>query len=70
MSNSRSGDLLVPMAMTGAWCGTPKQCADTASAEEGYDALKKFDDIYYSGERPGYLQGYKALKEIIKPWGT
>ena len=34
------------------------------------DALKKFDDIYYSGERPGYLQGYKALKETITPWGA
>ena len=32
------------------------------------DALARFDDIY-SGERPGFLQGYAALKEKIKPWG-
>ena len=31
MSNSRSGDSLVPTATTGAWCGTSKQCADTDS---------------------------------------
>ena len=32
------------------------------------DALARFDDIY-SSERPGFLQGYAALKEKIKPWG-
>jgi len=32
------------------------------------DALARFDEIY-SGERPGFLQGYAALKEKIKPWG-
>ena len=31
------------------------------------DSLAKFDDIY-SGERPGFLEGYKALKDAIKPW--
>ena len=30
-------------------------------------ALEKFDAIY-SGERPGFLEGYKALKEAITPW--
>jgi len=33
------------------------------------DALNKFDEIY-AGERPGFLEGYKALKEQIKPWGA
>jgi hypothetical protein len=33
------------------------------------DALEKFDSVY-SGERPGFLQGYKALKEAITPWGA
>ncbi len=33
------------------------------------DALATFDKVY-SGERPGFLEGYKALKEAIKPWGT
>jgi len=32
------------------------------------DALARFDEIY-SGERPGFLQGYAALKEKIQPWG-
>jgi len=32
------------------------------------DALARFDDIY-SSERPGFLQGYAALKEKIQPWG-
>ncbi len=31
------------------------------------DALTKFDQVY-SGKRPGFLQGYKALKEAITPW--
>lgn len=31
-------------------------------------ALATFDDIY-GGERPGFLEGYKALKEAITPWG-
>lgn len=30
-------------------------------------ALATFDEIY-SGERPGFLEGYKALKDAIKPW--
>ena len=30
-------------------------------------ALEKFDAIY-SGERPGFLEGYKALKEAITAW--
>jgi hypothetical protein len=33
------------------------------------DALEKFDEIY-AGERPGFLEGYKQLKEAIQPWGT
>ena len=33
------------------------------------DAIEKFDDIY-GGTRPGFLQGYAALKEAITPWGT
>jgi len=31
------------------------------------NALATFDKIY-GGERPGFLEGYKALKEAIKPW--
>jgi hypothetical protein len=31
-------------------------------------ALEKFDAIY-AGERPGFLDGYKQLKEAIQPWG-
>ena len=34
------------------------------------DALKKFDEIYSSGQRPGFLEGYKDLKETITPWGA
>ena len=30
-------------------------------------ALEKFDAIY-SDERPGFLEGYKVLKEAITPW--
>ncbi len=33
------------------------------------DALEKFDDVY-AGERPGFLEGYKLLKEAIRPWGN
>ena len=33
------------------------------------DALAKFDAVY-GDERPGFLEGYKALKEAIKPWGA
>ena len=32
-------------------------------------ALGKFDKIY-SGERPGFLEGYARLKEAITPWGS
>ena len=32
------------------------------------DALQKFDSLY-AGTRPGFLEGYKALKENINPWG-
>ena len=32
-------------------------------------ALAKFDEIY-SNSRPGFLEGYKALKEAITPWGA
>jgi len=30
-------------------------------------SLEIFDDIY-SGERPGFIEGYKLLKKSIKPW--
>lgn len=33
------------------------------------NALAVFDEIY-SGERPGFLEGYKSLKEAITPWGS
>ena len=33
------------------------------------DALDKFDEVY-AGTRPGFLEGYKALKEAITPWGA
>ncbi|MFL2767153.1 MAG: hypothetical protein ACJ0DE_00045 [Dehalococcoidia bacterium] len=33
------------------------------------DALKTFDEVY-SGDRPGFLDGYKLLKNSIKPWGN
>jgi hypothetical protein len=32
------------------------------------DALAKFDTVYGT-KRPGFLAGYKALKEAITPWG-
>ena len=32
-------------------------------------ALASFDEVY-SGERPGFLEGYAQLKAAIKPWGT
>ena len=32
------------------------------------DALAKFDEVY-GGTRPGFLEGYKKLKEAITPWG-
>jgi hypothetical protein len=32
-------------------------------------ALAKFDEIY-AGERPGFIDGYKALKSAIQPWGS
>ena len=32
-------------------------------------ALDSFDAIY-GGERPGFLEGYEALKEAVKPWGA
>jgi hypothetical protein len=31
-------------------------------------ALATFDEVY-AGERPGFLDGYKKLKEAITPWG-
>ncbi|MPY74051.1 MAG: hypothetical protein GEU87_07305 [Alphaproteobacteria bacterium] len=33
------------------------------------DAIAKFDKVY-GGKRPGFLEGYKALKAAIKPWGA
>jgi hypothetical protein len=32
-------------------------------------ALAAFDEVY-GGKRPGFLDGYKALKAAIKPWGA
>ncbi|NNE85134.1 MAG: hypothetical protein HKN28_14315 [Alphaproteobacteria bacterium] len=32
------------------------------------DALDQFDAVYL-GTRPGFLEGYAALKEKITPWG-
>ncbi|MDH3700247.1 MAG: hypothetical protein OEU46_02950 [Alphaproteobacteria bacterium] len=32
-------------------------------------ALAKFDEIY-GRDRPGFIEGYKALKAAIKPWGA
>lgn len=32
-------------------------------------ALDTFDKVY-AGERPGFIEGYKKLKDTIKPWGT
>jgi hypothetical protein len=32
-------------------------------------AVAAFDDVY-AGTRPGFLEGYKALKEAITPWGA
>ena len=31
--------------------------------------LEKFDQVY-AGDRPGFLEGYRALKEAITPWGA
>jgi hypothetical protein len=31
--------------------------------------LETFDKIY-GGKRPRYLEGYKKLKEAIRPWGS
>ena len=28
-----------------------------------------FDEVY-SGERPGFLEGYAQLKAAVKPWGA
>lgn len=33
------------------------------------DALATFDKVY-AGERPGFIEGYKKLKEAITPWGS
>lgn len=41
---------------------------NTALAKWLDDALARFDEVY-AGERPGFLEGYKALKEAITPWG-
>ena len=32
-------------------------------------SLEKFDEIY-AGDRPGFLEGYKSLKETIMPWSN
>ena len=32
------------------------------------DQLDIFDKVY-SGNRPGFIEGYKKLKQEIKPWG-
>ncbi|MBT6305481.1 MAG: hypothetical protein HOJ18_04645, partial [Rhodospirillaceae bacterium] len=33
------------------------------------DVLNKFDSIY-GQSRPGFIEGYKALKQAITPWGS
>jgi len=33
------------------------------------NSLNIFDEVY-SGKRPGFLEGYKSLKESISPWGS
>ena len=33
------------------------------------NSLETFDKVY-SGDRPGFLDGYKSLIELIKPWGS
>ena len=33
------------------------------------EALTRFDKVY-KGERPGFIEGYKELKNMIKPWGA
>ena len=33
------------------------------------DALAKFDSVY-GDKRPGFIEGYKALKQAITPWGA
>ena len=42
---------------------------NTALAAWLDDALAKFDSVY-GATRPGFLEGYKALKEAITPWGA
>ena len=43
---------------------------DNAELREWLDnALAAFDKVY-EGERPGFLEGYEALKEAITPWGA
>ena len=32
------------------------------------NALNKFDEVY-SGDRPGFIEGYESLKSAITPWG-
>ena len=41
-----------------------KQLADWLDAQ-----LATFDRIY-SGKRPRYIEGYRKLKDAIKPWGA
>jgi len=41
-----------------------KKLADWLGAQ-----LATFDRIY-GGQRPRYLEGYKKLKEAIRPWGS
>ena len=43
---------------------------DNAELRDWLDnALAIFDKVY-AGERPGFLEGYNALKEAITPWGA
>jgi hypothetical protein len=43
---------------------------DNAELRKWLDsALETFDKVY-AGDRPGFLDGYKALKEAIIPWGV
>jgi len=43
---------------------------DNAELREWLDAALETFDRVYGDERPGFLEGYSALKEAIQPWGS
>ena len=58
-----------PLEATWA-AGVKKGGGDPAAVmKELREQLVKFDAIY-DAKRPKYLDGYKALKAAIRPWGT